>query len=387
MSTCTDPSIRAKLAAAVLAAAAAGLGLALRGTGTPVPELSPAPLPGTVAPAASTHAPAAGTDVSRGAPARLSETGLYADAALDVVRPEVRPYAPQYPLWTDGAEKRRWIRLPEGARIDATDPEAWSFPAGTKLWKEFRFERRVETRYMERAADGSWIYATYVWDAAESDAVLAPPAGVRGACTSAAGTRHDVPSLTDCSACHDARPSRVLGFDALQLSPERDPAAPHARIPEPGSVDVVDLLDEGLLLGDRAAILAAARPIEAATPRERAVLGYFHGNCGGCHNGAGPLASLGLELAWRRGGTAPALRTALERPSRFQPTGAQDALRIAPGDPEHSVLYQRMASRFGALQMPPLGTHAVDDDALALVRDWIRSDLATDVVVVSELTR
>jgi hypothetical protein len=45
--------------------------------------------------------------------------------------------------------------------------------------------------------------------------------------------------------------------------------------------------------------------------------------------------------------------------------------RIAPGQPDQSGLLQRMASRHAALQMPPLGTSLVDDEAVALLRRWI----------------
>jgi hypothetical protein len=325
-----------------------------------------------------------------GAPERLSETGLFADTGGETLAAGVRPFSPQYPLWSDGAAKRRWIHLPEGATIDARDPYAWSFPVGTKLWKEFRFGRRVETRYMERAADGSWIYATYVWPEASSEnsgeAVRAPEDGLRGACATELGSRHDVPGIQDCRACHEGAPSRVLGFGALQLAAERDPNAPHAETPEPGSLGLEELLASGRLTGSEAAIRAAGRPIEARSPRERAVLGYLHANCGGCHNAAGPLTPLGLELEYRHGRPgelAPALRTALARPSRYQPTGSVDAERLAPGDAEESVLHRRMASRFGPTQMPPLGTHAVDEAALALLREWIQSDLAEPVTVAA----
>jgi len=317
------------------------------------------------------------------APALLSETGLFLDARTGTLQPGVRPFTPQYPLWSDGATKRRWVFLPEGATIDATDAEAWVFPAGTKFWKEFSFGERVETRYMERQSDGSWLFATYVWLADSSDAARASENGVRGACTTKLGTRHDIPSAQDCCACHDASPGRVLGFGALQLAPERDPLAPHAETPAPDALGFAELLASGRLAGSRAELLAAAEPIEARTPRERAALGYLHANCGGCHNAQGPLASLGLELAYRRGGEAPALRTALGRPSRYLPSGAQTAQRIAPGAPEESVLTHRMASRFGPTQMPPLGTHAVDAEALALVRAWI-SDLDAPATVVAK---
>src|SRR5688572_32525951 len=88
---------------------------------------------------------------------------------------EKTAFAPQYPLWTDGASKRRWIHLPPGAAIDATRPDDWVFPVGTKLWKEFSLGgRRIETRYIERLADGRWRFTAYAWNAAGTEATRAP---------------------------------------------------------------------------------------------------------------------------------------------------------------------------------------------------------------------
>ena len=50
---------------------------------------------------------------------------------------------------------------------------------------------------------------------------------------------------------------------------------------------------------------------------------------------------------------------------------ADTALRIEPGRPERSGLAQRMGSRYPAMQMPPLGTELVDDEAVSLLRRWI----------------
>ena len=318
----------------------------------------------------------------RGAPATLEETGLYADFAARVVAADVLPYTPAYPLWSDGAAKQRWIRLPAGSAIDGSNADAWRFPTGTKLWKEFAHGRRVETRYLEHAADGSWIYATYVWNTAGTEAVLAPDAGIRGA--SARGGRvprgaegHDVPSTTDCRACHEGAATPVLGFSALQLA-RADANAPHAERPAPGSVDLDGLVRRGLLAGHS----VAETRIEASSARERAALGYLHANCGGCHNATGPLRELGLELDYRLvrepGATAPAIATAVGRGSRLRGADAQVHLRIAPGASAESLLVERMGSRFGALQMPPLGTRHVDADALALVADWIEHDLVAE---------
>src|SRR5688500_9589092 len=122
------------------------------------------------------------------APALLSETGLYAGEGTTLIDPPNRPFSPQYPLWTDGAAKRRWIRLPAGSAIDATNLSRWEFPIGTKFWKEFSFDgRKVETRMLWRVSAGNWVFATYVWNEAQSDATLAPEAGIPGAAAAAPG--------------------------------------------------------------------------------------------------------------------------------------------------------------------------------------------------------
>lgn len=324
-------------------------------------------------------------------PERLADTGLYADFAAGTIAADVLAFTPQYPLWTDGAAKRRWIRLPAGAAIDASDPDAWRFPAGTRLWKEFSFGRRVETRTMELGQDGQWVYATYVWSEDGRDAVLAPERGVRAACATALGTRHDIPGVADCRACHDTGPSAVLGFSALQLSADRDPLAPHAERPESGAVDLDDLVARGLVRGLPARLRETPPRIEAASPVERAALGYLHGNCASCHDATGPLASLGLELAYRLDGAdrraAPAIHTALGRASRFQPQGRSGLQRIAAGDPDASTLVARLSSRSPVAAMPPMGTRAVDQDALALVRAWIAADFGAAEVAEKATVR
>ena len=305
-------------------------------------------------------------------PASLRDTGLYVDFERLETDPAHLAFAPQYALWTDGAAKRRWISLPPGTAIDASDPDAWVFPAGSRFWKEFSFEgRRVETRFIERLADGTWRYAAYEWSADGRDAVLAPPRGRGGTFTFASGRSHAIPAVTDCQVCHESGRTPVLGFSALQLSPDRDPAALHA---ERSAVDLATLVEAGLLVGLPPALLEAPPRIDAATPAARAAIGYLHGNCGHCHNAEGPLRKLGLYLRHlSEAAVEPAVKSAVGRQT-VDPAPGQtlDAtLRIEPGHPERSGLVQRMGSRTAALQMPPLGTELVDPGALELVRRWI----------------
>ncbi|MFA6262544.1 MAG: hypothetical protein WC760_13840, partial [Bacteroidia bacterium] len=129
-------------------------------------------------------------------------------------------FTPQYPLWSDGAEKQRWLSLPPGRFIDASNADAWVFPRGTKLWKQFSHAGRpVETRFIERLADGSWRFAAYVWNDDGSDAMLAPERGIPALpAPTAPGGRYAVPSRGDCGACHGSTAVPVLGFGAVQLS-------------------------------------------------------------------------------------------------------------------------------------------------------------------------
>jgi hypothetical protein len=303
-------------------------------------------------------------------PQRLRDTGLFKPGSATEVRPGVLPYAPQYPLWSDGAEKQRWLWLPAGRRIDARQPDAWQFPPGTRLWKEFVQDgRRIETRYIERRSDGRWLFASYVWNADGSDAVLAPAAGVPAL---------SVPSRADCLACHASSATPVLGVSALQLSPDRDPQAAHGRPALPGDIDLPGLQARGWLQGLPARLLATPPRIAATSPLERAALGYLHGNCGHCHNRSGAQVPVRLTLAQSADDAAASreatLRSAVGASGRLRLAAAGapalDTL-IAAGSPHTSVLALRMQSRQPQLQMPPLGTQVPDPEGLALVTQWI----------------
>ncbi len=318
-------------------------------------------------------------------PQSLRAAGLFVAGSTSEVRPELLPFSPQYPLWSDGATKRRWLYLPPGTFIDASDPDAWDFPPGARLWKEFSLEKRVETRLIERLGDGSWRYATYVWDEDGRDAVLAPAEGIRSLSRPGAPNgRYSIPSELDCRACHEGAAVPVLGFSALQLSPDRDPLAPHAE-PITGNL-LQTIVERGLLRDLPAQVLDQPPRIVAASPVERAALGYLHGNCGHCHSApsaTGASVPVPVQLAQSVAdpvqGASSVLRSLLGAISRFRLPGASASAQvIAPRSAAHSVLPARMRSRDPRVQMPPLGTAIPDHEALALIERWIDHDLPHD---------
>ena len=314
-------------------------------------------------------------------PARLSDTGLYAPGSTTQIRAGIVAFTPQYPLWSDAADKRRWLRLPAGQAIDASNPDAWSFPPGTQLWKEFSHAGRpVETRTIERLADGSWRFASYVWRDDGRDADLAPARGTNLPVSAAPNGRYTVPARGDCLACHGATAVPVLGVSALQLSPDRDPLAVHGQPLRSGDADLRSLVARGALRKLPPALLAQPPRIAADTPTERAALGYLHANCGHCHNRSGNQVPLPLTLAQSaaepQASRMQALRSVVEAPSRYWPPGmASQTQVVVPGQAQASVLALRMQSRQPQMQMPPLGTDAPDAEGLALITRWINHDL------------
>jgi hypothetical protein len=312
-------------------------------------------------------------------PHRLSDTGLYVAGAVTTVRAEHFAFAPQYPLWSDGTSKHRWIYLPPRTAVDASLVDAWEFPVGTRLWKEFSYDRRVETRFMERLADGSWRFATYVWNGEGTDAVLAAEDGAVLPVSAAPGGRYAVPSRNDCLACHEGPSVPVLGFSALQLSPDRDPLAPHAEPARREHANLSSLVASGRLHNLAPRFVEQPPRIAATSPTERAALGYLHGNCGHCHNDAGALAGVELVLAQQADAAAQSseqtIQSLLGHSSRFRPQGADSAQRVARDGGTH-VLTLRMKTNNPIARMPPLGVQQFDAEGVALVEHWINQHLS-----------
>jgi mono/diheme cytochrome c family protein len=297
-----------------------------------------------------------GASGSAALPERLSETGLYASDGV-TLREGVRAYSPRFELWSDGATKRRWIALPPGTTIDTTDPDFWSFPVGTKLWKEFTKNGvRVETRLIERTSTRNYQMVAYVWKVDQSDAILAVDGQPH-----ALGTDHDVPSAQDCGTCHLNHPGRILGFSAIQLDSDA------------GELTLDRLRGEGLL--STAVPSAKGENLDSTAMQ---ALGILHANCGTCHNPNSTIPYRGVDLQLRIAhlGTiqeTPFYRTTVGIPAGSNPDGLTPAFLVVPGAPGASALVHRMGSRANLVAMPPLASQVVDVKGLEVVSAFISS--------------
>jgi hypothetical protein len=292
------------------------------------------------------------------------------------VAKDVLEFEPAYPLWSDGASKRRWIQLPKGEKIDNSQPNAWVFPVGTKLWKEFMIGgKRVETRLLWKVSDTFWRSGTYVWNDAESEATSTTGKDIR-----VKGELYHLPTSQECDDCHRGQPDRVLGFSAVNLGLAAAKGLTLKKLWESGlltskppllalsiGADKTGLDDDGIPLAEKA-------------------LGILHTNCGqSCHNPT-PRATAGLSNQNLRldstllDGRAPdsafgTIATTLGQ--RAEGTQWRNhPHRILVGDPKNSLIYQLMSYRDatgkGRGQMPPIASRKVDDASVKVIEKWIR---------------
>jgi len=307
-------------------------------------------------------------------PARLSETGLFADTLRLQPAPGVIEYDVNAPLWSDGARKRRWIALPAGGRIgfDATGP--WSFPVGTVLVKHFELElapgevQRIETRVLVHESAG-WAGYTYRWNFLQTDADLLPGAATQTFSVEdprAPGGRRDqtwsFPSRAQCMLCHTEAAGRVLGVKARQLN--RAFAYAAATDNQLRAWNHVGLFDRDV--GDPVGYAAMPDPRDAARPVADRARAWLDANCSHCHRPGGPTpADLDLRYATPRA----SMGVVNVRPA-YGDLGLPDPWLLRPGAKESSVLWERLR-RLDGTRMPNVGSDVVDADAVALVGAWI----------------
>lgn len=302
-------------------------------------------------------------------PKHLDCTGLYKDADTEELADNLELFTPVYPLWTDAAQKARWIYLPEGGKIDATDPANWKFPNGTRLWKEFRNpdgSRKIETRLFMKTEEGDWSYATYLWDDAGKRATRYD----NGKELMVDGKAYALPSHTQCNECHVGRRDRVMGFDAVTLGLTGDE--------DREGLTLDELISRGRIKNFNADTQYKIGPNPESA--ESRALGWMHNNCGvSCHN-TNPNSkaySTGMrlildptQLDGRPTDEFIAIQTTIGQKANTLTWAGET--RVEPGAPEDSLLFKLITSRGNPKeQMPPIGTNYTDDANVKIIKEWI----------------
>ncbi len=290
----------------------------------------------------------------------LSAYGLFDNGLAQIPAEGVTPYDLATPLFSDHAEKLRFVWTPSPASYDVD--EAFEFPVGSVLIKTFAYPEGaglIETRLLIRQEAG-WKAWPYIWDAEVGDARL-KLAGARFDAEHEGQTiSYRVPNANQCKGCH-MRGGEItpIGPKARNLNHDFD-YGDGAR----------NQLTEWTVRGQ---LDAATSPPESADWRtgglDDRARAYLDVNCAHCHRRDGPASNSGLFLTF-----GEEERTALgyrKRPvAAGRGSGGYD-FDVAPGDPETSIMIYRMKSPEPGVMMPELGRSLQHEEGIALISEWI----------------
>jgi len=295
-------------------------------------------------------------------PTLLSDTGCTDPA--DTTRPYtgLLPYDINALFWSDGAQKDRYIGLPNGTTITRNVEDDWEFPNGTVIVKNFRLNGNlVETRHLMRHPDGVWAGYTYEWNALQTEATR-----VKGGKTVFTnGQLWTYPSESQCMECHTSAANFALGPETAQLNKVLTYPSTSRTANQLETIDRI-MMFTSPLPGPASSLPMLTDPDDSGASASERARAYLHTNCSQCHRPGGPTPSA-MDLRYT---TSLVNTNACDAVPQEGDLGIAAARLIAPGDAARSLIIAR-ANRRDSHGMPPLGSNLVDTSGINLLTTWI----------------
>ncbi|MBF2754804.1 MAG: hypothetical protein ISN29_06025 [Gammaproteobacteria bacterium AqS3] len=316
------------------------------------------------------------------APKWISQLELFADAAAQVPAEGLVPYQINTPLFSDYAEKYRFVGIPPHSRARYRDPEVPDFPVGTVLVKTFAYPslsesglNLLETRLLVHR-QGGWDALAYVWNEDQTDARL-KVAGARLAVAfnDPAGRHRQisylVPNKNQCAGCH------AVNRQVLPIGPTIRQLNGPQHYADAGVQNQVEYWTRhGLLSGAPKPTRQKPWPVSVRWNDEQASLdararSYLEINCAHCHRPEGAASHTNLYLRASDVG----LNIGLNKKPVAAGRGSGALTRVlVPGAPDESILLFRMDNNTDPdIMMPELGRVLNHDEGIDLIRRWISS--------------
>ena len=314
-------------------------------------------------------------------PDKLSEWNFFKgklselDPSKDVV-----PYALNTPLFTDYAEKSRFVRLPSGKSVNYQKEGVLNFPEGTAIVKTFYYsadfrnpgkdKNIIETRVLIKEQE-EWKALSYVWNEEQTDAIreiagdekqvqFIDQQGITKK------VRYVIPNQNQCKGCHNSNDQLMpIGPSVSQLNGDLNYStgkenqlrywSNHGMIenlPSYASIPKTAIWNDPFS-GDLNA-------------RARAYLAI---NCAHCHRREGPAQTSGLYLTESE---TDITALGINKPPVAAGQGSGGRLvDIHAGDANASILWYRMQTNNPGERMPELGRNLAHQEGIALITEWI----------------
>lgn len=310
-------------------------------------------------------------------PAKLSDTGLFADLSDLSFNPGIERYDINLPFWSDYAIKSRWFMLPNDTdTFGYVQDGNWSLPQGALFIKHFDYELtrgnpstkiRLETRLLMINATGSYG-VSYRWNETGTEAFLVADGGedfdmnvvISGTPTN---VHWRIPSRSECLACHTPQGGHGLSFETRQLNRTGTLGAQ--------SGNYLELLANAGYFSNAPTQFHTLpkyhTPTDTSATLETRARSWLAVNCSYCHQ-AGGTGIGAFDMRPELSLTQSAMIDA-----HVGNVQAGDHKALVRGFNDKSVIWNRLSASGGYTRMPPLATAVIDPAGTQVVMDWINS--------------
>jgi len=297
------------------------------------------------------------------------------------------------PLFTDYAEKYRFIFVPEGKQAAYNSRNTLDFPVGTIIAKTFTMPRDflneaageeiIETRLLIHRKEG-WKALPFIWREDRGDADLALAGGTRMVSWihkdgSNRSTNYVIPDANSCKTCHST--VRSESGSGVNQETVLTPIGPKARFLNRDNLydgapvnQLAYMAQQGVLAGlpdELESIDTVPNWEDTAADLQNRAKGYLDANCAHCHSPGGFASNSGLFLEyWREVDTSYGI---CKTPVAAGAGSGGLRFDIVPGNADESITSYRMDSNQPDVRMPEIGRTLIHDEGVALVREWINS--------------
>jgi len=288
-------------------------------------------------------------------------------------------YKPSSTLFSDYAEKARFIWMPEGVSASIMDNE-WQeieFPDRSILVKNFYYndadgkQRVIETRLLVKL-EGKWNAYPYLWNEDQSNANYKMTGATLPVSFNHEGTHYDIdyiqPNKNQCKSCHNQNEElKPIGPKARNMNYDLDY----------GNGEVKNQLakwqEVGFLKNYEASYAYQSIPDythEDVSLNDRA-RAYLDANCAYCHNPKSSASTSGLTLTFDE--TDENKLGYFKTPVAAGIGAGNLQVDIHPGKADSSILVHRMSSIAQGVAMPEIGRVMLHHEGIQLISDWINA--------------
>ena len=302
----------------------------------------------------------------------------------------VLPYSLNTPLFSDYAEKLRFVKLPDNQTVAYNDTEVLDFPVGSTIIKTFYYpndfrkpelgRKLIETRLLIHEEDG-WKALDYVWNDEQSEAYLEVAGDTKEVSYIDANGKkkkheYGIPNINQCKGCHNRNEKMTpIGPSARQLNGVfQSSVGGEQSSTKIADNQLINLQKLGILTNlpaiETVPKAAVWNKLESGSLDERARI-WLDINCAHCHRKGGPAQTSGLNLSIHE--TEPIAYGILKTPVAAGRGSGNRNYDIVRGKPDESIIVYRMESTDPGIMMPEVGRKTTHREGVELIKEWIKA--------------